>query len=67
MTGIRLFVDRKATDAKEAQALRFKRDHIDIYSNSWGPSDKGFEVVGPGHLTQETLKDGVEKVRNSNF
>lgn len=63
MTGIRLFVARKATDIKEAKALRFNRDYIDIYSNSWGPSDRGFEVIGPGHLTQETLKEGVEKVR----
>lgn len=63
MTGIRLFANRKATDVMEAQALRFNRDHIDIYSNSWGPPDKGIEVMGPGHLAQETLKEGAEKVR----
>ena len=57
-----MFTNRKATDKDEAKALRFNRDHIDIYSNSWGPSDKGIEVVGPGHLTQETLKEDAEKV-----
>ena len=51
-----------ATDALEAKALSHERDYIDIYSNSWGPSDKGFEVVGPDKLTQSALKDGAEKV-----
>ena len=51
-----------ATDALEAKALSYERDYIDIYSNSWGPGDKGFEVVGPDKLTQLALKDGAEKV-----
>ena len=53
-----------ATDAMEAKALSHERDYIDIYSNSWGPGDKGFEVVGPDKLTQLALKDGAEKVQN---
>ena len=52
-----------ATDALEAKALSHERDYIDIYSNSWGPSDKGFEVVSPDKLTQSALKDGAEKVK----
>ena len=52
-----------ATDALEAKALSHERDYIDIYSNSWGPGDKGFEVVGPDKLTQLALKDGAEKVQ----
>lgn len=62
--GIRLFVDKKAPDDKEAKALKFKRDYIDIYSNSWGPSDKGFEVEGPGTKTLKALKEGAEEVIN---
>ena len=62
--GIRLFVDEKAPDDKEAKALKFKRDYIDIYSNSWGPSDKGFEVEGPGTKTLKVLKEGAEEVIN---
>ncbi|CAH3192253.1 unnamed protein product [Porites evermanni] len=31
-----------ATDMTEAKALMFNRDYIDIYSNSWGPDDRGF-------------------------
>jgi len=60
--GIRLFFEEMATDTQEAQALSYERDYIDIYSNSWGPGDKGFEVVGPDKLTQLALKDGAEKV-----
>ncbi len=60
--GIRLFVDKKATDDKEAEALKFNRDYIDIYSNSWGPDDKGFEVEGPGNKTQTVLEEGALKV-----
>jgi len=56
-----------ATDAQEAKALSFNKDHIHIYSNSWGPGDKGFEVVGPDMLTQLALKDGAEKVKNEMF
>lgn len=58
-------MDKKATDDKEAKALQFNRDYIDIYSNSWGPDDKGFEVVGPGNETQAALKKGAEMVNES--
>ena len=51
-----------APDAIEAKALNFSRDYIDIYSNSWGPGDKGFEVRGPGNKTKTTLKEGAEEV-----
>ncbi|KAJ7336055.1 hypothetical protein OS493_013430 [Desmophyllum pertusum] len=61
--GIRLFFRKKASDADEARALSHASDHIDIYSNSWGPDDKGFEVAGPGHLTQRALQNGAEKGR----
>lgn len=57
-------MDKKATDDKEANALKFKREYIDIYSNSWGPSDKGFEVEGPGNKTLKAFKEGAEEVIN---
>ena len=64
LKGIRLFFDEMATDALEAKALSYEREYIDIYSNSWGPDDKGFEVVGPDKLTQLALKDGAQKVKS---
>ncbi|PFX12423.1 Proprotein convertase subtilisin/kexin type 6 [Stylophora pistillata] len=60
--GIRLFYDEMATDAQEAKALSFKRNHIDIYSNSWGPEENGYEVDGPGRLTQIALEEGAERL-----
>ena len=61
--GIRLFFDKKASDADEARALSHATDHIDIYSNSWGPDDRGFSVTGPGPLTQRVLEHGANKVQ----
>lgn len=61
--GIRLFFNKKATDADEAFALSYAKHHIDIYSNSWGPGDKGFEVVEPGHLTKLALEFGTKEVQ----
>lgn len=54
--GIRLFENKRSTDADEARALSYAANHIHIYSNSWGPSDKGFRVAGPGYFTQNALK-----------
>lgn len=62
--GIRLYYDDMATDDVEAIALSFNRDYIDIYSNSWGPGDMGFEVDGPGNLTQSVLEEGANAGRN---
>ena len=56
-----------ATDLLEAKALSFNRNYIDIYSNSWGPHDNGFEIDGPDRLTQIALEEGTEKVCCSNF
>jgi len=53
-----------ATDDLEATAFSHASDHVDIYSNSWGPQDVGFTIRGPGRLAQLALKNGAEKVRN---
>lgn len=57
-----MFFDEMATDDLECKALSFKRDYVDIYCNSWGPDDRGFEVVGPGPLAQRALQRGAEEV-----
>ena len=51
-----------ATDAQEASALGYRNYYIDVYSNSWGPSDFGFVVNGPDTLVQNTLRTGVTEV-----
>ena len=55
-----------ATDDVEAIALSFNRNYLDIYSNSWGPGDMGFEVDGPGNLTQSVLEKGANAVCSKN-
>ena len=35
---------------------------VQVYSNSWGPSDLGFVVAGPGTLTQMVFQQGVKTV-----
>lgn len=61
--GIRIYDDDIiSTDATESAALLHKIEMIDIYSNSWGPGDVGFEVDGPGILTSKALELGIQKV-----
>ena len=39
------------------------RDIIDVYSNSWGPSDTGYNVSGPRNLTKLAFENGITYVR----
>ena len=64
LAGIRL-IDGSVSDATEAESLSFQRDVMDIYNNSWGPSDTDIEVYeGPGPLLLEALQTGVQQGRN---
>ena len=61
--GIRM-TDGQLTDAMEAAALSFKNNHIDIYTNTWGPKDDGKSFGKPGHLAKKALKLGTKDGRN---
>ena len=50
------------TDITEAQALSYRNNYIQVYSNSWGPPDNGFLVQGPGYYSGKILKEGVSQV-----
>ncbi|XP_064404069.1 neuroendocrine convertase 2-like isoform X2 [Halichondria panicea] len=52
------------TDSIEASSLGYKNNYIQVYSNSWGPSDKGFVVEKPGILLENALKNAVKKGRD---
>lgn len=52
------------TDAQEAQSLSYRWDLNDIYSCSWGPSDDGANLVGPGTLTRETVARATREGRD---
>jgi len=50
-------------DRIEGEALNFALDKVDIYSASWGPTDDGCTVEGPGRLAKEALEKGVAQVK----
>ena len=52
-------LDGDVTDSVEARSLVFNRDHISIYSASWGPDDNGEVVDGPGPLTKQAFEEGA--------
>ncbi|KAL1117603.1 hypothetical protein AAG570_003918, partial [Ranatra chinensis] len=61
--GIRL-LDGPTNDLLESTALSFRLDRIDIFSNSWGPSDDGKTMEAPGKLTTLALEKGANEGRN---
>jgi len=60
-------LDGKATDGLEANALSFKRNHIDIYSCSWGPKDNGATFGRPGRLGKIALMQGAKFGRGGKY
>ncbi|GAU91046.1 hypothetical protein RvY_03375-2 [Ramazzottius varieornatus] len=61
--GIRM-LDGSVTDRVEAEAFSFNNHYIDIYSSSWGPSDDGKSVEGPGLMASRALEKGITQGRN---
>lgn len=58
-------LDGLVTDRIEGTALGYAQHLVDIYSASWGPSDDGKTVDGPGRLAKEALERGVNEVRSN--
>jgi len=57
--GIRM-LDGPITDSLEAMSLSYNRNHVDIYSASWGPTDDGESLDGPDPLAIQALEDGTK-------
>lgn len=57
-------LDGIVTDSTEASGLSFGIHHIDIYSASWGPTDNGRTMEGPGPLARKAIEKGVSEVRD---
>ena len=51
-------------DSLEADALSFLNNEIDIYTNSWGPSDNGQTLSAPGPLMLAAFEDDAYQGRN---
>ncbi|MBE9041211.1 S8 family serine peptidase [Oscillatoriales cyanobacterium LEGE 11467] len=62
IAGFRL-VDAPTSDLDEANALSYKSQEIDIYNNSWGPTDDARRLEGPGPLTLAALENGTTNGR----
>lgn len=61
LAGIRLL--GAETDFNEAQAFSRNSTAISVYSNSWGPTDDGMRLEGPGPLTLEAIRNATETGR----
>jgi subtilisin family serine protease len=61
--GVRILA-ADVVDYQEAQALGFRTDINMIFSNSWGPSDDGIRLEGPGAMTKQALYNGITQGRN---
>ncbi len=62
LAGLRL-IAVNPTDDLQAAALIFQNQIIDIYSNSWGPSDAGDVLDGPGPLLNAAFAQSVNSGR----
>ncbi|XP_063426115.1 proprotein convertase subtilisin/kexin type 6-like [Mytilus trossulus] len=60
--GVRILGTLGLTDSEEAQALNHHLSGVDIYSNSWGPTD-GYGFFEPGTITKDALLNGVTNGR----
>ena len=56
LAGLKL-IACSTTDIRESSALGHERQDIDIYSNSWGPSDDGETLEGPGPLMMAAMEN----------
>lgn len=60
-SGIKL-LDGMVNDRIEGEALGYAHMLVDIYSASWGPSDDGKTLEGPGRLAREAIEKGIREV-----
>lgn len=63
LAGLQL-ISCSLSDTKESGALSHLRQSIDIYSNSWGPSDDGRTLEAPGPLVLAAFEEDVFQGRS---
>lgn len=64
LVGLRL-IAAPSTDQQEAQAFAHSNNLIQIKSNSWGPTDTGRTIEGPGSLAAASLQTGAGSGRGA--
>lgn len=68
LLGVRLLGEGRNTaaiDIKEAEALGWRTDVVQISNNSWGPDDDAATVSGPDTAAVAALRAGVESGRSN--
>ena len=60
-------LDGDVSDRVEAESLSFARGLVDVVSCSWGPTDDGKSVEGPGVLAAEAFERGVQEVSDLKY
>lgn len=62
IVGLRL-IAAPSSDLEEAEAFGWRRGDVQIYSNSWGPTDSGAVLGAAGSLAAASLAQGVASGR----
>ena len=63
LVGMRLTASA-VDDSQEADAMIYLSDLIHVKSNSWGPGDSGYTLLGPGPLTELALQSAATNGRD---
>ncbi|XP_013391412.1 uncharacterized protein LOC106159636 [Lingula anatina] len=63
VAGIRIFGNKRITDALEARALTYNMETVDVYSCSWGMARTGFDLKAIGELSKGAMKKGATEGR----
>eukprot|EP00102_Acyrthosiphon_pisum_P004013 XP_001947137.2 PREDICTED: neuroendocrine convertase 1 [Acyrthosiphon pisum] len=58
------FLDDGSTDTREAKALKYARNYVCIYSNSWGPADTGTFMEHLTDIVKRALSKGIHQGRD---
>ncbi|KAL4219098.1 hypothetical protein ACF0H5_021681 [Mactra antiquata] len=63
IASLRILGNQGATASEEAMALTYKLQNIDVYSNSWGPSDAGTDFYDINTIHVKAFEKGVTQGR----
>ena len=63
LAGVRL-ISAGVDDATEAEGITYAMDEVSVMSCSWGPTDDGRRLEGPGRVSRMAMEAAVQKGRS---